>query len=128
LPFFPGAEACPLPLPDWFAWLFLWSLDCASARLGRSANIIVARTLPFIGVSSETLGVPRLKQLNTGRGAFDPELIASLFRLGDVRTAAELFEKTTAWRMTAPSARASVRPAAPMGSSASRRVARLPAI
>ena len=86
LPFLPGADACPVSLPDWFALFFVWSLDCASARLGRRANIIVARTLAFIGVSSETLGVPRLKRLNTGRGAFDPELIASLFRLSDVRT------------------------------------------
>jgi hypothetical protein len=86
LPFFPGADTCPVSLPDWFALFFVWSLECASARLGRRANTIVARTLAFIGVSSETFCVPRLTQLNTGRGAFDPELIASLFGVDDVGT------------------------------------------
>jgi hypothetical protein len=87
LPFLPGADPCPVSLRDGFALPFVWSLDCASAALGRRANTNVARTLAFIGVSLGNFRRSlRLKQFNTGRGAFDPELIASLLRLGDVRT------------------------------------------
>jgi hypothetical protein len=57
LPFFPGADVCAGLSLGGFVLLFAWSLDCASARFGRTAKIIVdAKTLGFIGVSSETSG------------------------------------------------------------------------